>query len=147
MVKLDLKTESGRQAAWKLVESCDVVVENFSNGVMDALGLGAAKVRAANPRCIYLSLPGFASSDEDPAVKGLKAFEAVILAHVGVFADMGLNRTLMGINPSYSPLPLVRACVCVCGGRVAIERVLLCLREKVFSFFVYTFCVPQIFSP
>ena len=49
-------------------------------------------------------MPGFRSDDEVRAE--LKAFEAIIMTESGVFADMGLNRTLMGINPSYSPLPL-----------------------------------------
>ena len=105
--RLDLKSKAGLATARALVRECDVVVENFSPGVMDRLGLGAALVRAENPRCIYLSLPGFASGDDDENLRGLKAFEAVVLARAGVFADMGLNRTLMGINPSYSPLPLV----------------------------------------
>ena len=81
-----------------------MLVENFAPGVFDRLGLSAAVVKAANPRCIYLSMPGFCSSDSGRAE--LKAFEAVIMTESGVFADMGLNRTLMGVNPSYSPLPL-----------------------------------------
>ena len=64
MVPLDLKTASGLAHAWELLQSADVVVENFSTGVMARLGLSAEAVRAVNPRCIYLSMPGFASDDE-----------------------------------------------------------------------------------
>ena len=49
-------------------------------------------VKRANPRCIFLSLPGFSSNDEE--FKDTKAFEAVVMAQSGVYCDMGLNRKL-----------------------------------------------------
>ena len=103
-IGLDLKSEAGLADAIKLASEADVVIENFSPGVMDRLGLGADRIRELNPRCIYLSLPGFASSDTEYA--NLKALEGVIMSVVGVYQDMGVNRALMGINPSYSALPL-----------------------------------------
>ena len=103
-IEIDLKSTSGKQKAWDLIKNCDVLVENFSNGVMDRLGFSYSKVHRANSHCIYLSLPGFASNDKER--QSINAYEATILAEAGVFCDMGLNRTLMGINPSYSPLPL-----------------------------------------
>ena len=84
--------------------------ENFAPGVMDRLGFSASKVSAVNSRCIYLSMPGFRSTDRARAE--LKAFEAIIMTECGVFADMGLNRTLMGVNPSFSPLPLASTYAC-----------------------------------
>ena len=104
ILPLDLKTTTGKQKAWELVLRADVVVENFSRGVMERLGFSSNDVKKVNPDCIFLSLPGFASNDMD--FKDIKAFEAIIMAQSGVYCDMGLNRTLMGINPSYSPLPL-----------------------------------------
>lgn len=59
------------------MRSADVVIENFSPGVMHRLSLSAEAVRAANPRCIYVSMPGFRSSDRTKAE--LKAFEAIIM--------------------------------------------------------------------
>jgi len=52
-------------------------------------------------------LPGFASTD--PEFRGIAAWEAVIAARTGQFTDMGLNRRLMGINPSFTPLGLTSA--------------------------------------
>jgi len=104
---LDLKTDEGRETALDLARRADVVIENFRPGVMDRLGLGAGTLRAANPDLIYLAMPGFASTD--PALADLAAWEAAIAATTGQFTDMGLNRRLMGINPSFSPLALASA--------------------------------------
>ena len=104
---LDLKTEAGRQTALDMVARADVVIDNFRPGVMARLGLGPADLRAANPGIVSLSLPGFASTD--PELAGLAAWEAVIAARTGQFTDMGLNRQLMGINPSFTPLGLASA--------------------------------------
>jgi len=104
ILRLDLKSTQGRRRAWELVLAADVIIENFSPGTMATFGLSADLVKRHNPRVIYLSLPGFASTDQEFAE--LKHYEAVIMAQSGVYCDMGLNRTLMGVNPSYSPLPL-----------------------------------------
>ena len=104
---LDLKTEADRQVAKDLVARADVLVENFRPGVMARLGLGPRECEPTNPRLVYVSLPGFASTDVERAE--VKAWEAVIAAESGQFTDMGLNRVLMGINPSFTPLTLASA--------------------------------------
>ncbi|MGM0986621.1 MAG: CoA transferase [Pseudomonadota bacterium] len=104
---LDLKTDAGKQAALGLAARSDVVIENFRPGVMERLGLGPDALRAVNPGIVSLALPGFASTDSELA--GVAAWEAVIAARTGQFTDMGLNRQLMGINPSFTPLGLASA--------------------------------------
>ena len=104
---LDLKTEAGRQTALDLAARADVVIDNFRPGVMERLGLGPKALQAVQPGIISLSLPGFASSD--PELSALAAWEATIGARTGQFTDMGLNRQLMGINPSFTPLGLASA--------------------------------------
>jgi crotonobetainyl-CoA:carnitine CoA-transferase CaiB-like acyl-CoA transferase len=104
---LDLKTRDDLEVAQALVLSADVVIENFRPGVMDRLGLGPDWARELNPALVYLSIPGFSSTD--PEFKDVQAWEAVIAAASGQFTDMGLNRVLMGINPSFSPVTLASA--------------------------------------
>ncbi|MEH6576747.1 MAG: CoA transferase [Amphritea sp.] len=112
-ISLDLKTEHDLSIARELIQHADVVVENFRPGVMQKRGLGATEMRANNPALIYLSLPGFSAKDEEFA--NLPAWEGIIAAAVGQFTDMGLNRILMGLNPSFSPLPLASAYASVLG--------------------------------
>ncbi len=113
VVALDLACDAGRSAAQDLARRADVVIENFRPGVMDRLGLGSDDLQADNAGLVYLSLPGFASSD--PERRDLRAFEGIVSAASGQFTDMGLNRVLMGINPSFSPLALASAYGAVLG--------------------------------
>lgn len=54
-VTINLKSEAGLEVAQRLIGASDVLIENMRPGVMDALGLGAATVRASKPSLIYLS--------------------------------------------------------------------------------------------
>jgi len=58
-ITLNLGSEKGREIARKLVSKTDVVVENFSPGVMDRLGLGYGELSKINPSLIYASISGF----------------------------------------------------------------------------------------
>lgn len=110
---LDLKTEEERAIAHDLVATADVFIENFRPGVMSKLGLGPDEAHAINPRLVYVSLPGFASEDQEYA--HIPAWEAIIAAASGQFTDMGLNRILMGVNPSFSPVTLASAYAALLG--------------------------------
>ncbi|QPC91750.1 CoA transferase [Mesorhizobium sp. INR15] len=107
IVTIDLKTALGLEQARALVAEADIVIENFRPGVLARLGMDFAALRKARPELVTLSIPGFASNDQ--LRRDWRAFETVIAASSGVFTDMGLNRVLMGINPSFSPLPLASA--------------------------------------
>ncbi|MEZ5830159.1 MAG: CoA transferase [Dongiaceae bacterium] len=124
IVELDLKTSSGKEKALALVAEADIVIENFRPGVMSRLGLDFARLRAQRPELVTVSIPGFASNDQ--LRRDWRAFESVIAASSGVFTDMGLNRVLMGINPSFSPLPLPSAY----GTMMAASSVVLALQAR-----------------
>ncbi|HVL80459.1 MAG TPA: CaiB/BaiF CoA-transferase family protein [Actinomycetota bacterium] len=58
-VALNLKHPAGVEAALRLVERADVLLEGFRPGVMERLGLGPDDVAARNPRCVYARLTGW----------------------------------------------------------------------------------------
>ena len=64
-VALDLKTEAGREAFYRLVETADVVFEQFRPGVAARLGIDYESVREHNEGIVYCSLTGFGQSGPD----------------------------------------------------------------------------------
>jgi crotonobetainyl-CoA:carnitine CoA-transferase CaiB-like acyl-CoA transferase len=58
-VAIDLKSSKGRDLALRLIDTADVVSENFRPGVMDKLGLGYDALKARRPGLIYASASGY----------------------------------------------------------------------------------------
>ena len=56
---LDLESFEAQQVFWKLVEDADIVVENFSPGTADRLGIGYREVKARKPDIIYSSVSSY----------------------------------------------------------------------------------------
>jgi crotonobetainyl-CoA:carnitine CoA-transferase CaiB-like acyl-CoA transferase len=58
-IAVDLKTEGGRRVLRRLVETADVLTENYRRGALDRLGLGYDALKAVNPALIYCSISGY----------------------------------------------------------------------------------------
>jgi crotonobetainyl-CoA:carnitine CoA-transferase CaiB-like acyl-CoA transferase len=58
-ITLNLKDARGKEAALKIIKSCDVLLENFRPGVMDRLGLGYAHLSTIHPKLIYCASCGW----------------------------------------------------------------------------------------
>jgi formyl-CoA transferase len=58
-IALDLRSPSGRAIVRRLIESADVIVNNFRAGVMERMGLGYDALAAINPRIIFAVGTGF----------------------------------------------------------------------------------------
>ena len=58
-VTLDLKSARGRALVLQLLDSADVLVENFRPGAMEDWGLGPDVVKARNPRLVYARISGY----------------------------------------------------------------------------------------
>ena len=58
-IELDSKSPEGRKVFVRLIETCDVLVENFAPGALDRMGFGWERIQDINPRMIVASIKGF----------------------------------------------------------------------------------------
>lgn len=105
-VVLDLKTEFGQEAARRLVQSSDVLVENFRPGVMDRLGLGHDSFQESHSSLIFCSISGYGQSGP---MRDYPAIDQIIQSVSGLMslsgdADSGPLRVGFPIVDTYSAL-------------------------------------------
>ena len=58
-VTLNSKSDKGKEILTKLIEECDVMVENFAPGALDRMGFPWERIQEINPKMIYASVKGF----------------------------------------------------------------------------------------
>ncbi len=58
-IAINLKSDEGKKLLDCLIESADVLIENFAPGTIERLGFGYERLHAMNPRLIFCSLKGF----------------------------------------------------------------------------------------
>ncbi len=84
-VTLNPKTEHGTKIFTKLIEECDVMVENFGPGAIDRMGFPWEKIQEINPRMIYASIKGFGPGPYDDC----KVYENVAQCTGGAASTTG----------------------------------------------------------
>lgn len=85
-INLDLKSEAGLGIFKQMVKAADVVIDNFSAGVAERLGLDYKSLSALNPSIICCSLTGYGSTGPD---RNLKAYDLMVQAAVGLMSVTG----------------------------------------------------------
>jgi alpha-methylacyl-CoA racemase len=58
-IRLNLKSDGGREVLLRLVREHDVLLESFRPGVMDRLGVGYERLRQENPGLVYCAITGY----------------------------------------------------------------------------------------
>ena len=58
-IELNSKNEVGKEVLTRMIEECDVLVENFAPGALDRMGFGWERIQEINPRIIMASIKGF----------------------------------------------------------------------------------------
>ena len=84
-VTLNPKTETGNRIFARLIEECDVMVENFAPGAIDRMGFPWEKIQEINPRMIYASVKGFGPG----AYEDCKVYENVAQCTGGAASTTG----------------------------------------------------------
>jgi crotonobetainyl-CoA:carnitine CoA-transferase CaiB-like acyl-CoA transferase len=85
-LSLNLKDARGRDILWRLLETADVLVENFRPGAMDRMGFGEAQVRSRFPRIVYASVSGYGP---DGPWGGRPGYDAVVQGEGGLMSITG----------------------------------------------------------
>jgi crotonobetainyl-CoA:carnitine CoA-transferase CaiB-like acyl-CoA transferase len=117
---LNLKTEAGRQVLLQLVQTADVLIENYRPGAFDALGLGYADLSAINPRLVYCSISAFGSTGPK---RELTAYDGVVQAYSGMMAMTG--------EPGTAPVKCGAPVVDYATGTTAAMAILAALLQRI----------------
>jgi formyl-CoA transferase len=84
---LNTKTGKGKEIFRKLIEVCDIMVENFAPGALDRMGFSWARIQELNPRLIYASVKGFGPG----TYENLKVYENVAQCTGGSASTTGFE--------------------------------------------------------
>jgi len=85
-ITLNLKTPEARRIVQKLVTDVDVVVENFTPGVVRKLGIDYESLQKVNPGLIYCSISGFG---QQGPYRDKKAYDPIIQGMTGIMSITG----------------------------------------------------------
>ncbi len=116
-IALDLKREEAREIVTRLLQTADVVIENFLPGTMERWGLGYERLAERFPSLIYCRITGFGA---DGPLGGLPGYDAVVQAMSG----------LMSINGEGSATRVGVPVVDMSTGLNAAIGILLALQER-----------------
>jgi crotonobetainyl-CoA:carnitine CoA-transferase CaiB-like acyl-CoA transferase len=116
-IGIDLKRQEGVDLAHRLVETADIVIENYAPGTMERLGCGSEKLCKLNPALIYGSLKGFL----DGPYQNRLALDEVV-QFMGALAYM--------TGPLGRPLRAGASVVDLMGGTMGVVGILAALRER-----------------
>ena len=118
-ITLNLDSEVGQSICRELVSKCDVLVENFTPGVMDGFGLSYEKLKADNPGLVYASVSGFGHTGP---YHSQVAYDTIIQSMGGLISVTG--------HPDSPPTKVGPAIADFLGGTYAVIAILAALNCK-----------------
>jgi crotonobetainyl-CoA:carnitine CoA-transferase CaiB-like acyl-CoA transferase len=89
-IRIDLKSEAGREVLLRLVCEYDVVLESFRPGVLDRLGVGYERMREVNPGIVYCAISGYGQTGPKRDASGHD------MNYLGLVGLLGLSGELDG---------------------------------------------------
>ncbi len=85
-IALDLKSEGGKAILWKMIETADVFIENFSPGTIGRLGFDYDAVAARRPEIVYCSISGFGQTGPG---RNWTAYDLILQGMSGIMSLTG----------------------------------------------------------
>ncbi|MBU3626136.1 formyl-CoA transferase [Polynucleobacter sp. JS-Safj-400b-B2] len=83
---LDTKTQEGKEVLEKMIQTSDVMVENFGPGALDRMGFSWKRIQELNPKMIMASVKGFSDGH---SYEDLKVYENVAQCAGGAASTTG----------------------------------------------------------
>ncbi|MGY4466050.1 crotonobetainyl-CoA:carnitine CoA-transferase CaiB-like acyl-CoA transferase [Bradyrhizobium sp. LB9.1b] len=118
-IGLDLASEGGRLVLLKMLESADVLIENFKPGTLEKWGIGSEVLREKFPRLVHCRICGFGA---DGPRGGNPGYDAIIQAMTGMIAATG--------SPESGPMRIGVPLVDIGTGLYAAIGILMALSER-----------------
>ncbi len=115
---LDMRVEEARAICRRLCERADIVIENFSVGVLDRWGVAYETVSAANPGVIYLNMSGVGADGPwadfvtyAPTIHALSGLTALtgVPDHAPIGIGVSFNDHLAGLHATVAALAALEA--------------------------------------
>jgi alpha-methylacyl-CoA racemase len=88
-IRLDLKSDGGREALLALVREFDVVLESFRPGVLDRLGVGYERMREENPGIVYCAISGYGQTGSKRDASGHDMNYLGLIGLLGLTGERG----------------------------------------------------------
>ncbi|MGB2696183.1 MAG: CoA transferase [Dehalococcoidia bacterium] len=120
-IALDLRRSEGRALFFELLAVSDILVENFSAGTMDRMGLGRDVLAAARPEIVYLSMPAFGNSGPEASYGGYGATSDQLSGLVSITGYGADEPEAPGINLS-DPIAGTHAAAAILAALIERER-------------------------
>ncbi len=89
-ISINLKAEKGKNIIKELVKKVDVIIENFTPGTMEKLGLGYETIKEINPKIIYAASSGFGHTGP---YSNRPAYDMLVQAMGGIMSITGWENT------------------------------------------------------
>ncbi|MFH1775048.1 MAG: CoA transferase [Chloroflexota bacterium] len=118
-ITLNLRSEAGQRIAQKLISKCDILLENFTPGIMERFKLGYERIKVDNPSLIYTAISGFGYTGPYCA---RAAFDTIIQAMGGLLSVNG--------PPGGHPSKVGPAIADFLGGLFATTAILAALQHR-----------------
>lgn len=89
-ITINLKIDKGKEVFYKLAERADIIIENFTPGTVNKLGIGYNDIKKINPKVIYCHISGFGW---DSPYRNRAAFDYIMQGETGWMSFTGTSET------------------------------------------------------
>lgn len=120
-IAVDLKQPEGLAVVLDLARDADVVMQSFTPGVADRLGIGYDSVKAVNPEVVYYSLSGYGQDGPWRNRRGYDPILQAVSGHMSVTGDEG-GQPVKSAVPVADVSAAIHGCASILGALLCKER-------------------------